>query len=93
MSSANRGAPANSQAATRAPSESLQKLKRGELSLDEYLDEAAENALLHVKGRVSPEVLENFRETLRESLRTDPVLVEMVQCLTGQTPQPEPPAN
>jgi hypothetical protein len=84
---------AKSQAEVRAPSESLQKLKRGELSLDEYLDAATENALAPLKGRVSADVLDNFRETLRESLRTDPILVELVQRLTGQTPQLEPQSN
>lgn len=93
MSSANRGAPAQAQDATPTPSESLEKLKRGELSLGEYLDEAVENALAHVKGRVTADMLDNFRVTLRESLRTDPTLIEIVQRLTSQTPQPETPTN
>ncbi|HMA95873.1 MAG TPA: hypothetical protein VKP30_24465 [Polyangiaceae bacterium] len=69
-------------------SESLQKLKRGEMSLDAYLDERAEEALAHVKGRVPQETLENLRFVLRERLRHDPVLIEMVRCATGLVPNP-----
>ncbi|HMA95521.1 MAG TPA: hypothetical protein VKP30_22685 [Polyangiaceae bacterium] len=69
-------------------SESLQKLKRGELSLDAYLDERAEEALAHVKGRVPEETLENLRFVLRERLRHDPVLIEMVRRTTGLVPNP-----
>lgn len=58
------------------------------MSLDEYLDEATENALAHVKPHLSADRLEIVRETLRESLRTDPVLVEMVERLTGRSPTP-----
>lgn len=69
-------------------SESLQKLKRGEMSLDSYLDERAEEALAHVKGRIPNETLENLRFVLRERLRSDPVLIEMVRRTTGLVPNP-----
>ena len=66
--------------------DSLQKVRRGELSLDEYLEERVERALAHVKGKVSDERLLLLRETVREHLRTDPTVVEMVRLLTGQVP-------
>ena len=87
-SSDKRGAQARLQIATRAPSQSLQKLRRGEMSLDEYLDEATELALARVKSKVVGDALKNLRETMREHLRTDPVMVELIRKVTGQTPEP-----
>lgn len=87
MSSSNKpGAHARFSVVTRAPSESLQKLQRGEMSLEDYLDEATEVALARVQGKVVGDALANLRETLREHVRTDPNLVEMIRQLTGQTP-------
>ena len=67
--------------------ESLHKLRSGELSLDEYLDERVEQAVAHLAGRVDSARLEQIRELLREEVRTDPVLVEMVRQATGRTPE------
>jgi len=72
----------------RPESESLQKLKRGEVGLDSYLDDRVEEALAHVKGKVPNETLENLRFVLRERLRSDPVLIEMVRRTTGLVPNP-----
>jgi hypothetical protein len=58
------------------------------MSLDEYLDEATELALARVKGKVVGDALTNLRETMREHLRTDPVMVELIRKVTGQTPEP-----
>jgi hypothetical protein len=60
------------------------------MSLDDYLDERAEAALEHLKGRVSSERLALVRESLREHIRTDPVVVEMIRRLTGRAPALEP---
>lgn len=90
-SSEKRGAQARLQVAKRAPSESLQKVQRGEMSLDDYLDEATEVALARLKGKLVGEALANVRETLREHIRTNPVVVEMIRQLTGQTPKAELP--
>ncbi len=67
-------------------SESLRKLKQGEMSLDEYLDERVEIALAHIKGRVPADKLESIRVVLREKLQYDPVLVDMVHRTTGLQP-------
>lgn len=85
------GAAATLPSASRAPSESLLRVERGEMSLDDYLDERAEAALEQLKGRISVERLDLVRGSLREHIRTDPVVVEMIRRLTGQTPAPEPP--
>lgn len=70
----------------REPSESLQKVRRGEMSVDDYLDEAAEKALTPFKGKLASGDLETLRLTMREHLRTDPVTVELIRQLTGQLP-------
>jgi hypothetical protein len=57
------------------------------MSLDEYLDERTERALDHVRGKVDDEMLETIRVTLREQLRSDPVLIELVRKATGQSPE------
>ena len=71
----------------RFPSLSLQKVRRGEMTLDEYLDESTEEAVARVKHLLGPEDLEILRETLREHVRTDPVVVEMIRQMSGQTPE------
>lgn len=86
MSSSDHPGVACTRPAARVASESLQRLERGEISLEEYLDERTERALDHVRAKVNPEVLEMVRATLREQLRTDPVLVELVRRTTGHVP-------
>jgi hypothetical protein len=76
--------------ATRQPSVSLQRVQSGEMSLDEYLNERTERALHHVRGKVDDDMLETIRVTLREQLRSDPVLIELVRKATGQSPEPLP---
>ena len=84
MSTSGRAGAPSIRAVDPPASESLQRLKRGEMSLDEYLDERVEIALAHIKGRVSAETLESVRVVLREKLEYDPVLVELVHRATGQ---------
>jgi hypothetical protein len=69
-------------------SEAVRRLDRGEITLDDYLDERAEDALAHLKGKLPESTLANLRFVLREKLRTDPVLVEAVRRSTGMTPKP-----
>ncbi len=68
-------------------SEALGKLEKGELSLDEYLDGQVQEATQHLEGRISPEQLEAIRQTLRDEMSSDPVLVELVQRATGKVPE------
>ena len=88
--SGRQGTPAKLQAVATPESESVRKVKRGEMSLDEYLDERAEQGLAHLVGKVADSTLDAVRFALREKLRTDPALVEAVQRATGLTPQPFP---
>lgn len=68
------------------PSDALERVRSGELSLDQYLDGRAEEAVQHLVGKLPPEQLDFVRETLREQLGSDPVLVELVKRATGADP-------
>ncbi len=83
------------QSAAAAPSSSvsgsaeLSSLQRGELSLDQYLDSRVSAATQHLSGKISPDQLEFVKQSLREQMATDPVLVELVQRTTGAAPASE----
>lgn len=70
-------------------SASLASLQRGELSLDQYLDDRVNDATSHLVGKLSPDQLEFVKQSLRDQISTDPVLVELVQRTTGSVPAPE----
>ncbi|HKO48244.1 MAG TPA: hypothetical protein VJV79_11000 [Polyangiaceae bacterium] len=70
-------------------SAALSSLQRGELSLDQYLDGRVDDATSHLLGKLSPEQLEFVKQTLRDQMATDPVLVELVQRATGGAPASE----
>lgn len=72
--------------AARGP-ELLEGVQRGEVELDTYLDVRVDEAVGHLEGKLSPEQLEFVREELREQLRNDPVLLELVRRATGQIPE------
>ena len=67
----------------------LSSLQRGELSLDQYLDSRVSEATQHLAGKVSPDQLEFVKQSLREQMATDPVLVELVQRTIGAAPASE----
>ena len=67
----------------------LSSLQRGELSLDQYLDSRVSAATQHLAGKISPDQLEFVKQSLREQMATDPVLVELVQRTTGSAPASE----
>jgi hypothetical protein len=64
-------------------SDALGKLQRGEIDLDGYLDERVTDAVAHLENKVSGEQLDFIRQTLRDQLATDPVLVELVRRAAG----------
>lgn len=68
--------------------ELLEQVQRGEIQLDAYLDIRVTDAVGHLEGRLSPEQLEFVKDELREQLRSDPVLIELVRRATGQSPEP-----
>jgi len=75
--------------ATPAAIEPLDRLKSGEISVSQYLDVKVEEATSHLDKRVSAEQLSFIRNSLRDQLATDPMLVELVQAATGSIPRGE----
>jgi hypothetical protein len=67
-----------------AASSELERLARGEISLDEYLDAQVGDATQHLSGKLSPEQLDFVKSSLRAQLETDPVLIELVRRATGK---------
>jgi hypothetical protein len=65
-------------------SSDLAALDRGEITLDQYLDARVAQAVEHLNGKLSSEQLEFVKSTLREQLRTDPVLTDLVRQATGR---------
>ena len=65
----------------------LEQVQRGEIRLDAYLDVRVSDAVGHLEGKLSPEHLEFVKAELREQLRSDPVLIELVRRATGQSPE------
>jgi hypothetical protein len=70
-------------------SAALASLQRGELSLDQYLDGRVSDATSHLVGKLSADQLEFVKQSLRDQMATDPVLVELVQRTTGKAPVSE----
>ncbi len=75
-------APSAAPAGSRV-SAALARVQRGELSVDQYLDGSVTEATRHLAGKLSPDQLEFVKQSLREQLATDPVLIELVQRTTG----------
>ncbi len=67
-------------------SQALQRLKRGEITLDDYLDDRADAAVAHLRQLITADQLSIVRETIRNELTSDPELVELIRETTGQTP-------
>jgi hypothetical protein len=80
--------PSNAVVPSSRVSAALSSLQRGELTLDQYLDGRVSDATSHLAGKLSPDQLDFVKQSLREQISTDPVLVELVQRTTGSAPAP-----
>jgi hypothetical protein len=69
-----------------AGTDPLSRLERGEIDVDQYLDARVNHAVEHLQGNLSPEQLEFVRDTLKDQMRSDPVLIELVRRSTGSVP-------
>ena len=65
----------------------LEQVQRGEVQLDAYLDVRVNDAVGHLQGKLSPEQVEFIKNELREQLRSDQVLMELVRRATGHSPE------
>jgi hypothetical protein len=66
----------------------LDQLRSGAISVSQYLDIKVNEATSHLDQRLGAEQLSFIRDSLREQLSTDPVLVELVRSATGALPPP-----
>ena len=63
-------------------SEILQRLKRGEIGLEEYLDAKVDRAVERLGSLVTDDERQALRDVLREHALADPVIAEYVRRLT-----------
>ena len=61
----------------------LIKLRRGELTLDQYIDHKASLATRHLEKLLSPEQLEIVRDTVRTQMTSNPTTVELLRRTTS----------
>lgn len=67
----------------------LDRLKAGEIDMNQYLELRVDQATSHLVGRVDAERLETIRNVLRCEIETDPMLIDLVQRATGEVPKPQ----
>lgn len=68
-------------AATGSPA--LERLQRGEIDVDTYLDDRVAEATRHLEAVLPPPELSFVREALRAELGSDPVLIELSRRVTS----------
>lgn len=65
----------------------LARLRAGEIDVNGYVDLKVDEATASLKGVPAAE-LEEIKRVLRDQLRTDPGLVDLVRSATGKAPSP-----
>lgn len=70
-----------------APSSPLARLRAGEIDVNGYVDLKVDDATASLKGVPAAE-LDEIKKALRDQLRTDPGLVDLVRSATGKMPSP-----
>jgi hypothetical protein len=64
-----------------------ERVRSGELSLEGYLDVRVEEATRHLEGKLGAGDLGEIRSLLKDQLRNDPALRDMVKAATGSLPE------
>jgi len=72
---------------TAAPSALFDRLTRGDLDVDGYLDARVDEAVAPLAGKLPAERIAWLRQMLRDQLLSDPVLSERVRQATGGDPR------
>ena len=62
----------------------LERLERGEISFDEYVEQRVIEAVSHLETSLSVDQLAFVREQLSEQMQTDPVLTDLVRRAAGR---------
>lgn len=65
----------------------LARLRAGEIDVNGYVDLKVDEATASLKGLPAVE-LDEIKKALRDQLRTDPGLVDLVRSATGKMPSP-----
>lgn len=66
----------------------VDRVRAGELTVEQYLDQRVNEATSHLAGKLAPDQLAFVQNSLREQLATDPVLVDLVRGAVGAVPPP-----
>jgi hypothetical protein len=69
------------------PTSPLGRLRAGEIDVHGYVDLKVEEATKNLKGLPAAE-LDEIKSVLRDQLRTDPGLADLVRTATGKMPSP-----
>lgn len=67
-------------------SPALEQVRRGELTLEEYIEQRIDAAMAHVDPKLTAEQRARSREVLREHIESDPVLSEQLARLVRTSP-------
>jgi hypothetical protein len=65
----------------------LERLKAGDIDVDQYVDLKVDQATAHLRG-VPRAQMDAIRAMLREQVASDPALVDLVRAATGRAPTP-----
>ena len=65
---------------------SLDQVRSGAVTINQYLDRKVNEATSHLTGRLNAEQLSFVRNSLREQLSSDPALIDLVKAATGHLP-------
>lgn len=69
-----------------AGSSPAEQVRRGEMSMESYLDLRVNEATRHLEGKLGAGDLARVQEMLRSQIANDPLIQEMVKAATGKLP-------
>jgi len=85
--SANAAQRAGSVEAAASPASPLGRLRAGEVDVHGYIDLKVDEATSALKG-ISPAELDEIKSVLRDQMKSDPGLADLVRTATGKMPTP-----
>jgi hypothetical protein len=65
----------------------IERLRSGEVDVDGYVDLEVDRATASLQG-LPPSALEDIKSILRDQMKTDPQLSDLVRAATGKMPTP-----
>jgi|SRR5690606_25896023 len=64
----------------------IERVERGEWTLDQYLDARVDRAVDHLRAALPAEEMELLKQQLRTQMESDPLLQHLVRQATGVAP-------